>query len=1015
MSEVARIVARVALSFAAISASYAAQESTFAGPPALMTLPQGRAAWARAENDVGEVEGNLRLTHLTVLLKRSPERQGAFDELLRQQQDPSSPNFHKWLTATQVGEQFGAAPQDIDAVTTWLHSHELEVARVSNSGTRIEFSGTADQVGAALGSRFHRYIVDGEKRISLEAAATIPSVLSRIIQAVHGLETPLERTHHRAGPVQAESAHADQPDFSSCSGTNCTHFLAPADFATIYDINPVYQQGITGSGQTIAIIGRANVYLPDIENFETKMGLTIKDPVTIIPPNGIDPGPAQSTPPTDTTTIKDQGEATLDVQRATSVAPGATIKLVISANSSTAGGILIASEYVVDSIPVAAQVMSISFGGCELNSGSTVPMWDSVFSQGAAEGISSFVSSGDSGAAACDKSFATPPATQSASPNEICASSYATCVGGTQFADAANPSLYWSTTNSSTRGSALGYIPEGAWNEPLNGTGNIQVAASGGGISSYIGTPTWQTSIGTQGRYTPDVSFSASAHDDYYTCFAASNAACVADSTGVSHFQGFQGTSAATPSMAGIAALLNQKMGAAQGNLNPRLYLLASTSANGVFHDVTVATSGVGQCDPSVPSMCNNSTPSATALTGGLAGYSVMPGYDLVTGLGSIDVANLLVHWTSATAPGQLQMPAPLSFQPQAVGTQSAQIVATIANIGGTAVNVSNVTSTNLTEFPGTTTCITTIPSGGQCQVTAAFLPSAAGPRSATIAITSDGVGSPQTFTMFGTGTTSANYQGLWWASPANSESGWGLNFAHQGDTIFATWFTYDLGGNGNWLVMTATKTGAATYSGTLYSTSGPPFNSVPFNASQVTAISVGTGTLTFSDASNGNFAYTVGSTSQVKAITRQIFGTLPVCATANSLASLSTASNYTDLWWASPANSESGWGINLNHEGSTIFATWFTYSATGKAMWLVSTAPQTAAQVFTGPVYQTSGPPFNSVPFDSTRVGVTQVGSATFTFINGNAATFAYTVNGISQSKVLTRELFSATGTVCQ
>jgi pseudomonalisin len=895
-------VASIAFAALAAGAAIAAEPASGSRPAALTALAQGRAAWATVENDLGEIEDSLPLSHLTVVLKRSPERQQAFEELLRQQQDPDSPNFHHWLTPVEVGERFGASAQSIDAVTSWLQAQGLRVDAVANSRVRIGFSGSAASVGGAFASRLHTYLVDGEQRIAPAGVPRIPAALSAIVQSVHGLETLHEKSDQRSRTAQVQASAREQPAGTSCSGTVCTHYIWPADFAAIYDLNPVYQQGVNGAGQTIAIIGRANVYLPDIENFQKKAGLAIKDPVTIIPPNGIDPGPPESTG----TTPGDQGEATLDVTRASSVAPGATIDLVISANSSTVSGIFVASHYVVDATPVFAQIMSLSFSLCEQQAGSGVFLWDSLFSQAAAEGISVFVSSGDSGAAGCDKAFATPPANQIASPSYICASSYVTCVGGTQFADTANPNAYWRTTNTSGFESAFGYIPEGAWNEPLNSVGNPQPAATGGGVSAYIPTPSWQTGPGVpgrQGRYTPDISFSSSAHDAYVKCQAASGGDCVSDSTGLFHFIGSSGTSAAAPSMAGIAALLNQKMGAAQGNLNPRLYALAASPGDGVFHDVTVATSGVAGCDVSVPSMCNNSTPGSLGLSGGLAGYAVGPGYDLATGLGSIDVANLLAHWA-------------------------------------------------------------------------------------------------------------ANYQGLWWAAPAESESGWGINFAHQGDTIFASWFTYDLFGVGNWLVMTAPKTAPNTYSGTLYSTTGPPFNSVPFNPNQVTPSAIGTGTLAFTDANDGSFAYTIGSTSQAKTITRQVFGTLPTCATATG--SLAAATNYTDMWWASPAGSEAGWGINLTHEGTTIFATWFTYDLAGKPMWLVVTAPQSGANAYSGALLRTTGPPFNSVPFNGANVVATPVGSATFTFSNGNSATFAYTVNGISQVKAITREVFSGTGTVC-
>ena len=269
------------------------------------------------------------------------------------------------------------------------------------------------------------------------------------------------------------------------------------------------------------------------------------------------------------------------------------------------------------------------------------------------------------------------------------------------------------------------------------------------------------------------------------------------------------------------------------------------------------------------------------------------------------------------------------------------------------------------------------------------------------------------------------SFQGIWWAAPAMSESGWGLNVAHQGDTIFASWFTYDLTGHGWWLVMTANKTGPNTYTGQLFETTGPAFNSVPFLPSGVIAGPVGTGTLTFTDSSIGTFDYTVQRVSmpapvhQIKTIVRQVFGTLPVC-TFGTQPNLALATNYQDIWWKFPAASESGWGINLNHQSDTIFATWFTYDVDGTPLWLVVTALKTGPGVYTGDLYRTTGPAFNAVPFNPAMVVATKVGTATFTFTDGNSATFHYDITGVgpapvSQSKSITREVFTAPGTTCQ
>jgi hypothetical protein len=258
------------------------------------------------------------------------------------------------------------------------------------------------------------------------------------------------------------------------------------------------------------------------------------------------------------------------------------------------------------------------------------------------------------------------------------------------------------------------------------------------------------------------------------------------------------------------------------------------------------------------------------------------------------------------------------------------------------------------------------------------------------------------------------NYEGLWWNSPAGSESGWGINLAHQGDTIFATWFTYDNTGMALWLTMTAGLATTGVYTGTLFQQTGPPFNSVPFDPTQVHSSVVGTGTLTFTDLDTGTFAYTVNGITQTKSITREAFGTLPTC-TFDIQSDLTLAYNYQDLWWAAPAGVESGWGVNLTHQGDTIFATWFTYDFDRTPLWLSATAPKTAPGTYSGTLYRTTGPPFDAVPFVASAVTATAVGTASFTFTDGNTGTFDYTVNGVTQSKPITREVFATPGTVCQ
>ncbi|MGB7265266.1 MAG: protease pro-enzyme activation domain-containing protein, partial [Terracidiphilus sp.] len=653
-------------------------------------LSRHHPLWAIPANDAGAVPADLAVKNLTLVLARSPQQEEAFEQLLNEQNDPASPNYHQWLTPGEIGERFGLSDNDIVAITGWLQSQGLRVNWIAPSRLFIGFSGAAADLNRAFDTELHYYKVHDEQLMSVASDPLIPAVIAPALKSIRGLYTIEDRPFHVATPFLSSS-----PALTISSGGVSYHFVTPGDFANIYDL----PSGLTGAGTTIGIVGEARTDAADFNNFKSLTSSTFGNPTEVIPTayGGADPGPASTTSttcgsPSACELIDDQAEATLDVTRAGSVAPGASLLLVTS--SAASGGIAVDAQYLVQTSPVQAQVMSISFGACESQAGSSgVSFWDSLFQQAAAEGISVFVSSGDSGASGCDAAFATPPASPMAnSPNYICSSSYATCVGGTEFNDTVSPSTYWNSVNGAGLASALGYIPEGAWNEPIVSGSSTEVAASGGGVSAFIFTPTWQTGAGVpvarSGRYTPDVSFSASSHDGYLGCFAAGSGSCVSGPSGAP-FIVFSGTSATAPGMAGVAALLDQKSGSALGNLNPAIYSTA-TSTPGAFHQVSVVSSGVSNCSVSTPSMCNNSIPGPAGLTGGQAGYQLgaTGGYSEVTGLGSLDVAQFV---TSFSGGSKLTPTVTLSAPPAITTAQSASVEITVTS-SGSAIPTGSVT-----------------------------------------------------------------------------------------------------------------------------------------------------------------------------------------------------------------------------------------------------------------------------------------------------------------------------------
>ncbi|HWA93257.1 MAG TPA: protease pro-enzyme activation domain-containing protein [Terracidiphilus sp.] len=735
------LLALAGLTGSALCAQSGTGTASATNTQSLATLRDHHPAWANPQDEIGPLAPDSPISGLTLVLSRTAEKEAEFKKFLAEQQNPASPQYHHWLTPAEVGERFGPSQQELNSITNWLWSQGLQVKWIAPSGMFVGFGGKAADVNRAFHTELKSYRVHGLQRMSVASEPMIPATIASMVKSVHGLYTIENHPYHHLAARETVN-----PNLTISNGVN---FITPGDFKTIYD-------GVvstSGSQQTIGIVGRARTDFDDFNNFQRLTNTPFQSPTEVVPTafGGVDPGPAYTSPPPTGTDLGEQSEATLDVMRAGSVAPNANLLLVVATSAS--GGIAADTQYLVQTTPLPAQIITISFGACESAAGQAgVNFWDTLFQQAAAEGISVFVSSGDSGASGCEQAFTTPlPTPPAVSPNYICSSSYATCVGGTEFNDTSNPGQYWTTSNGSNLASALSYIPEGGWNEPLTQNGSPIIAGSGGGVSGFIATPDWQTGPGVPGaragRYTPDLSFSSSCHDGYFACMAASGGSCVAGSNGSIPFIAFCGTSAAAPSMAGVAALLDEKMQYPQGNMNPEIYAMAANSPS-AFHDATPATSGVATCDINTPSMCNNSTPGTNGLSGGQAGYPLTTGFDLVTGVGSPDVLNFMNNFGTAlplptvtvtpsstnitaldsltitvtldggsgqpTPTGQVQLTS-FSYNPDPIALSNGTATFTIP--GGTLAGDTGVTLFTVRYLPDSTSNSTYGPATGTCTV----------------------------------------------------------------------------------------------------------------------------------------------------------------------------------------------------------------------------------------------------------------------------------------------------------
>jgi subtilase family serine protease len=639
-----------------------AQESRVTQPVnehALVTLRGTVHPLASPANDRGAASPDMQLERLQLVLKRSPQQEAALQQLLSDMHTPGTANFHKWLTPEQFGKQFGPSDQDVQTIESWLDAKGFQVLKVNPGKQTLEVAGTVGALQQAFHTTIHKYAVNGQQHFSNTQDPQIPVALAPVLGGFVSLNNfPIRHYSRFLGSAQYNpKTHEAIPEWTLPGGTlGKTYAVGPEDFATQYDVTPLYTAAkpLDGSGQTIAIINESNININFVNNFRTLFSLPASTPQVII--DGNDPGIDGANNPDGLNNAS--AEAYLDVEWSGAVAPGATIDLVIAADTSVETGLVLAAERAVYSN--IAPVISISFGQCETTLGASNSLWSGLWEQAAAQGITVMVSTGDSGSAGCDN-----PDTETVAQNGLAVSGFAStpfnvAVGGTDFhyPNAAALATYWNSTNDSKNGSLISYIPEQVWNDSqfglnllINPAGSI---SGGSGGPSTCGNPTldstgttvtacaptpkpsWQVGTGVPAdgaRDLPDVSlFAANGINGSFYAVCAADGDCQGASN--PQISGFGGTSVSSPAFAGIMAIVNQAYGP-QGQANYELYPLAAKMPT-AFHDIQAGTNQMP---------CLAGSPNCT--NGELTGYAATPGYDLATGLGSIDANVLVTNWNS--------------------------------------------------------------------------------------------------------------------------------------------------------------------------------------------------------------------------------------------------------------------------------------------------------------------------------------------------------------------------------
>jgi len=608
---------------------------------------------ARAEFDRGVAPADLPMSRMLLILKRSDEQETALRGLIDNQQDKASPNYHKWLTPEQFGKQFGPSDQDIAQVTSWLQSHGFQIAQVSKGRTVIEFSGTAAQVQEALHTSIHKYAVSGEEHWANASDPQIPAALTLVVGGVTSLSDfkPIANVAKGSSGRWDPNLERFVPDLTGTISGQEYLFLGPGDAATIYNtpnsLNIHLASGQStydGTGVTIGIAGTTLLYYSGDASYRSFFGL---------PENGATSVYDGSYSNFDNNA--DETEANLDTEIAGGVAPGAKVVYYAAGDTLFQSGLILAIYRAIDDNQV--DILSVSYSACEAAMGAAgnleiLNAWE----QAAAQGMTVTVSTDDSGSAGCDDPNTETAATQGLGVNGLASTPYNIAVGGTDF-DVLKGSFatYVASTNGANYTSALNYIPENPWNDStttnrllsgntVGSTANIWAGGGGassagnGGLAGYP-KPAWQRGYPASNndavRDLPDVSLMAGGGKYGALWGLCIDTDCSNQTTNLT-IHGVGGTSASAPAFAGILALVSQKVGAGLrlGQANWVLYKLAQTAPS-VFHQVTIGNNSV-HC-------VAGSTDCGT--NGFMAGYNSGAGYNLATGLGSVDATNLVNHW----------------------------------------------------------------------------------------------------------------------------------------------------------------------------------------------------------------------------------------------------------------------------------------------------------------------------------------------------------------------------------